>query len=73
MQLQWRLFYAAGSANCERGGLPPNKSPLMYLFSYIRGDFVYCPVLRGLFTWPGVLARGISFRSVCLPDLPALP
>ena len=26
-----------------------NLSPLMYLLSYIRGDFVYCPVLMVLF------------------------
>ncbi|MCC2137993.1 hypothetical protein LKD31_13425, partial [Oscillospiraceae bacterium CLA-AA-H250] len=28
-------------------------SPLMYLLSYIRGDFVYCPVLLVLFNFLG--------------------
>ena len=37
----------------------------MYLLSYIRGDFVYCPVLLVLFT-----IRGVFYYVLCfLEDL----
>lgn len=44
-----------------------NESPLMYLLSYIRGDFVYCPVLLVLFNFMLYSVLLHIFASDCLP------
>ena len=37
----------------------------MYLLSYIRGDFVYCPVLLVLFTTSGGILSIVLFYWFC--------
>ena len=46
--------------------LAHNLSPLMFLLSYIRGDFVYCPVLLVLF----IRAGGYRGRACCFRPYP---